>query len=85
MSAPNEKERIFLPMRSTGGNSKHLLFCGPSDRPPRRRHVVVSFRLPRSFSQELHCQAREEDMTFSQFVRRAIRRQLQAHESATAK
>jgi hypothetical protein len=56
--------------------SRYLLFCGPEDQPPRKRYNTVSFRIPRSLSAKLHALARAEDMTFSQFVRRGLRREL---------
>ena len=58
--------------------SKYLLCCGPEDRPSRRRCVTVSFRVPRWLSAKAHALAVAEDMTFSQFVRRGIKRELHA-------
>jgi hypothetical protein len=54
---------------------RYLLFCGPEERPPRSRAITISFRAPRWLSEEAHAKARAEDLSFSQFVRRGIRRQ----------
>ncbi len=59
-------------------NREHFLFLGPEDRPPRKRYVTTTFRVPRWLSQQAHAMARAEDLTFSQFIRRGIRRQLAA-------
>lgn len=55
---------------------RHLLFCGPKDRIPRRRFITVSFRAPCWLLEKGHAKARAEDLSFSQLMRRAIRRQL---------
>ncbi len=57
-------------------NPKYLLFLGPEDRAPRKRYVTVSFRAPRCLLEEGHAKARAEDLSFSQFMRRGIRRAL---------
>ncbi len=60
------------------GSRKYLLFLGPEDRPPRKRYVTASFRVPRWLSEKAHAMARAEDLSFSQFMRRGIKRELAA-------
>ncbi len=57
-------------------NSKYLLSLGPEDRAPRKRCVAESFRAPRWLLDKGHAMARADDLSFSQFMRRAIRRAL---------
>jgi len=55
---------------------KYFLFLGPEDRAPRKRCVTESFRAPRWLLEKGHAMARAEDLSFSQFMRRGIRRAL---------
>ncbi len=57
-------------------STQYLLFLGPEDRPLRKRHVTTTFRVPRWLSDKAHAMARAEDLSFSQFMRRGIRREL---------
>ncbi len=73
-SQPEEKLNWVKPKRP----GEYLLFLGPEDRPPRKRYVTTTFRVPRWLSEQAHAMARAEDLSFSQFMLRGIKRELAA-------